>query len=65
MSDRIITSYDFPPIPFRDCDWSAYRDNYDADFDYEGGCYVSSCPVGRGPTELDAIFDLLEQEAQR
>jgi hypothetical protein len=27
------------------------------------GFYVSSCPVGHGPTELDTILDLLEIEA--
>jgi len=39
-----------PPIPVRDCDWSAITD------DYEPGH-----PVGTGPTEEAAILDLIEQ----
>jgi len=65
----IRTSHDKPPIPTRQFDWSAINDaTYDADYDYESGRYVSTSIVGRGPTELDAIFDLVEQvlaEAQR
>lgn len=48
---NIKTSYDKPPIPTRDADWSAV----DAD-SYEGGA-----PIGRGPTEIAAINDLVEQ----
>jgi hypothetical protein len=40
-------------------DWSAVYDNYDVDCDGDG--YFSSCPVGRGATEQEAIDDLLEQ----
>jgi hypothetical protein len=40
-------------------DWSAVDDNYDVDCDGDG--YFSSCPVGRGRTEQQAIDDLLEQ----
>lgn len=51
---KIITSFDFPPIPIRNFDWSAVTDNYD-----EGA------PVGHGRTEAEAIADLqwqLDQE---
>lgn len=44
------TSYVYPPIPVRDYDWEAYWDDLD-----------ESGPVGRGPTEKDAIMDLLNQ----
>ena len=27
--DKIITSYDYPPIPIRNHDWSAIRESYD------------------------------------
>ena len=49
--DKIITSHDFPPIPIRDYDWSAIRE------DYEPGDLI-----GKGITEKDAIDDLLQQE---
>ena len=48
---NIRTDYVHPPIPLRDCDWSAV----DAD-NYEGGD-----PIGWGRTEAEAIADLLEQ----
>jgi hypothetical protein len=60
---KIHTSFDYPPIPVRDMDWSAVDDNYDADCDSDG--YFSSCPVGRGATEQEAIADLLEQIEER
>jgi hypothetical protein len=44
---RIETSFDYPPIPARDHDWSAF-------IDPEG-------PIGHGPTEIAAIADLLYQ----
>lgn len=44
---KIHTSFDYPPIPVRSMDWSAYVDP-------EG-------PIGRGPTEEAAIADLKEQ----
>ena len=47
---QIITSYECPPIPIRDYDWSAAREDWD-----EGDC------IGYR-TEQDAIDDLLEQE---
>ena len=48
---KIITSYDCPPVPVRDYDWSAVREGYE-----EGNC------IGYGMTEQEAIDDLLEQE---
>jgi hypothetical protein len=47
MTD-IRTSYDPPPIPHRQFDWTAIYDNYD------GGD-----PIGYGKTEQDAIDDLV------
>jgi hypothetical protein len=48
---KIITSQDCPPIPVRDYDWSALREDYDeGDF------------IGYGRTEQDAIDDLKRQE---
>lgn len=52
---RIRTTFDRPPIPARSFDWSAIDDDtYD-------GADDSSCPIGHGETEEDAIEDLLEQ----
>jgi hypothetical protein len=42
----VHTYHDFPPIPVRDYDWSAYGDDYEPGY-----------PVGRGPTEQMAISD--------
>ena len=57
---KVRTSFDYPPVPGRSMDWSAVDDNtYDVDCDGDG--YFSSCPVGRGVTEQEAIADLLEQ----
>jgi hypothetical protein len=47
---KIITSFDYPPIPIRDRDWSAITDSYEP-----------GDPVGRGTTEQEAIADLEEQ----
>ena len=52
--DKIITSYDYPPISIRDYDWSAIRE------DYEPGDLI-----GTGRTEQDAIDDLVRQENER
>lgn len=52
--ERIVTSYEFPPIPDRRFDWSAVTDSYD-------GAEDSHCPIGRGRTEQDAIDDLVAQ----
>jgi hypothetical protein len=56
---KINTSFDYPPIPVRDMDWSAVTDNYDADCDQDG--FFSNCPQGHGRTEQEAIDDLLMQ----
>lgn len=53
---RIKTNFEYPPIPDRRFDWSAIDDET---YDGEG------CPIGRGPTEQDAINDLLEQIEDR
>jgi len=45
----IRTSFDFPPIPDRRYDWSAWVDGEE-----EG-------KIGRGISEMDAIDDLKEQ----
>ena len=51
--DKIITSYYYPPIPIRDYDWSAVREDYDeGDF------------IGYGKTKQDAIDDLICQESE-
>lgn len=52
--EKIITSYDHPPIPIRDYDWSAIRE------DYEPGDLI-----GTGKTEQDAKDDLVRQENER
>lgn len=54
MSARIVTHFDYPPIPLRQFDWSAARDSYD-----EGD------PIGHGATEQEAIDDLLAEEEMR
>ena len=56
---KVHTNFDYPPIPVRDMDWSAVDDNYDCDCDEDG--FFSTCPVGRGATEQEAIADLLQQ----
>ena len=48
---KIITSYECPPIPVRDYDWLAFRQDWD-----DGDL------IGYGRTEQNAIDDLLEQE---
>ena len=61
---RIKTSFDYPPIPVRSLDWSAWdADTYDADCDQDG--FFTTCPVGHGATEQEAIDDLLEQIEER
>lgn len=49
------TSYDYPPIPVRWMDWSCIDDNYDGAPD--AGHHI----VGHGKTELEAIYNYLEQ----
>jgi len=48
---RIKTNFDYPPIPIRDYDWSAWDDE----------TYDEGCLVGHGKTEQEAIDDLIEQ----
>ena len=48
---KIITIHERPPIPIRDYDWSAIREDYD-----EGDL------IGYGKTEQDAINDLVIKE---
>lgn len=52
--NKIIKSYDYPPIPIRNYDWSAIRE------DYESGDLI-----GYGRTEQDAKDDLVCQENER
>lgn len=47
---KIVTSYDYSPIPDRRFDWSAVNDNYEP-----------GCPIGYGRTEQEAIADLFDQ----
>ena len=57
---NISTSFNCPPIPIRDYDWSAVDyDTYDCDCDDCG--FFSLGPVGHGATEQEAIADLLMQ----
>jgi hypothetical protein len=53
---NIRTNFDYPPIPVRDYDWSAwFDDNYEpADVDGVGGGII-----GTGRTEAEAIENLL------
>jgi hypothetical protein len=53
-NDAIRTTFDPKPIPPRQFDWSAVRD------DYEPGDLI-----GYGKTKTDAISDLIEQEDWR
>jgi hypothetical protein len=50
----IRTSWDYPPIPSREVDWSAYLDGK-----YDGAPDAGFQPVGYGRTEEAAIADLL------
>ena len=47
---RIITTYDPPPIPTRNHDWTAVLSDYDA-----------GDPIGWGRTRDEAVADLEEQ----
>lgn len=49
--NKIITEFIYPPIPDRNYDWEAVRENYDA-----------GDLIGYGRTEQDAINNLIEQE---
>lgn len=60
---KIETSCICPPIPTRKFDWSAIdADTFDVDCDQDG--YFTRCPIGYGPTEQEAIADLLLQIAE-
>jgi hypothetical protein len=54
---KIVTNYEFPPIPPRDHDWSARRDDSEPDDD-------GHMMQGWGPTEQEAVADLLRQEEE-
>jgi hypothetical protein len=47
---KIITKFEYPPIPDRRFDWSAVTEDYDL-----------GSPVGHGATKAKAEADLLEQ----
>lgn len=51
---KILTEYVHPPIPVRNCDWSAVTDNYEPGH-----------PIGWGATKQEAIDDLLDQLADQ
>ena len=46
---KILTSFDYPPIPDRSSDWSAWIDGQE------------ELGTGRGRTEAEAIEDLRER----
>ncbi len=57
---KVQTTFEYPPIPVRCMDWSAVDyDTYDYDCDQDG--FFSTCPIGHGATEQEAIADLIEQ----
>ena len=47
----IKTNYDYPPIPIRTFDWSAWDDE----------TLDEDSIIGHGETEIEAIKDLLEK----
>ena len=54
---KIRTLFVYPPIPDRRFDWQAVdEDTYDGAEDSK-----TRNQIGYGPTELDAVSDLLEQ----
>lgn len=61
---KIVTHYDPPPIPIRDCDWTATTDNYDPGEPNGEGGYTGGSRIGHGKTEAEAIADLNEQLAE-
>lgn len=63
---ELSTSFDYPPIPARSFDWSAIDANtFDADWDGHEWRYVTSCPIGSGATEQEAIDDLFDKMEER
>lgn len=53
MSRKIVTSNICPPIPTRQFDWCAY---------FDGDEETGRC--GHGPTEVEAVADLIENYAE-
>lgn len=53
MKSEILTNHINPPIPIRQYDWEAFREDYD-----EGGI------IAYGRTEEEAIKNLLEAEKE-
>ena len=47
---KIVTTFVYPPIPLRNCDWAAH---YDGEEDEQ-------MAIGFGTTEQDAVRDLTE-----
>jgi len=61
---HLSTSFDYPPIPCRELDWSAIDANtYDASYEGEDedGHHWKCSPCGNGETEIKAIHDLLDK----
>lgn len=52
---KILSHFEYPPIPVRNFDWVAVLDNYD------GAPDAGHQPTGYGCTREDAIDDLIEQ----
>lgn len=60
---KIITNFVYPPIPDRQCDWSAVLENYDGgNVDYDT---PSRDRIGRGPTREAAIADLMHYDCPK
>lgn len=57
---KLKVSFDYPPIPWRNHDYSCIdSDTFDAD--WNGEKYITSCPLGRGETEEEAIIDFVQK----
>lgn len=52
---KIVTSFVYPPIPWRNFDWCATFD------DYDGAPDAGPQWMGTGETEQEAINDLIQQ----
>lgn len=55
-SQKIKTSFEYPPVPIRVFDYAAVTDDYDG---AEDSC--TRCQIGYGKTKNEAIIDLIEQ----
>ncbi len=53
---KIETNYDYPPIPRRDFDWSAYFSD-----SYDGATDAGFQPSASGRTEQEAVQNLLSE----